>query len=209
VSTILINSPKLGLWAAPQVPSLGASHLSRLLDDKLKKMRTPALFPSQIGMVPPQVPTAIELADRLFTLSSRLKILVSQVSMHLPDVWRRRLFGKLDQLNDPENWEASDVLVDPASFMTFLRLILQMGPVSQMHLGVSPDGGRLLVGWLKEKDTLSLEFLPYDEIRWSLVRHLGEKTETAAGRTNLERLPAVLAPYNPEAWFDNGDPVSA
>jgi hypothetical protein len=148
-----------------------------------------------------------QITEQLFNASAQLKILVSQVSMHLSDDWRRRLFRKLDSLYDPENWEQSDTLVDPGSFMSFLRLILQIGPIDRMSLGVSQEG-HFLTGWIRDKDSLTLEFTGEDDIRWALVRHLGDHRESAAGRTSLQRLPAVLKPYSPEAWFEKAIGIS-
>ena len=81
--------------------------------------------------------------------------------------------------------------------------------MKRMSLGISDDG-RILAGWTRDKDLLSLAFLANDLIRWSVVRHLdGGETESAAGQTTLARLQEVLRPYKPEVWFGYADDTSA
>ena len=195
-------------WSVPQVqpPSLGSGPTSKLLDERLRALHT--LPPSSPQWNPSPSKLEGDVAERLFNASAMLKVLVSQVSMHLPGEWRKKLFRSLDRLYNPENWEESDKPIDVRSFMTFLRLILHNGPLNRMSLGVSP-GGHLLAGWIHNKDSLTLEFAPDDEIRWSLVRYFPGKRESAAGRTTLERLEAVLNPYAPEVWFVHADSISS
>jgi hypothetical protein len=146
---------------------------------------------------------------RLFNVVAALKIAVSEVSMHLPSEWRKVLFEKIDDLHEPDDWEDSDRLADLESFKTFLRTVLQQGPMKRMSLGISDDG-RILAGWTRDKDSLSLAFLANDVIRWSVVRHLdGGEMESAAGQTTLARLREVLRPYEPEVWFGYADDTSA
>jgi hypothetical protein len=142
-----------------------------------------------------------DMSVRLFNVSAALKIAVSQVSMYLPLDWRERLFEKIDLLHNPDDWENSDQLADLESFRTFLRTILQLGPLKKMNLGISSDG-YVLAGWKRGDDTLALEFLP-DEIRWSTVQHINGTRESAAGRARLERLQAVLSPYSKDFWADD------
>ena len=204
MTAILPASVSADFWSFAQVQpsSLAAGAESKVLQERLRAMQKKP--PSAPG---DQSEPRAQITERLFNASAQLKILVSKVSMHLSDDWRQRLFRKLDSLHDPENWEQSDTLVDPGSFMGFLRLILQIGPIARMSLGVSPEG-HFLTGWIRDKDSLTLEFTGRDEIRWALVRHLGDRRESAAGRTSLERLPAVLKPYSPETWFENANEIS-
>jgi hypothetical protein len=194
---------KFWSWTQVQPSSLAAGKESKVLRERLRAMqKTPPSAPEA------QSEPGAQITERLFDASAQLKILVSRVSMHLSDDWRRRLFRKLDSLHDPDNWEQSDTLIDPGSFMNFLRLILQIGLIDPLSLGVSPEG-HFLTGWVRDKDSLTLEFTGGDEIRWALVRYLGDHRESAAGRTLLERLPAVLKPYSPETWFQNANEVSS
>ena len=182
-------------------PSGGAGEESILIKKLLSGM---------MPHVPPSLLQAAELGgahlahetlpERLFRASAELKVLISQVSMHLPEAWRLRVFRQLDGLYDIEAWDDADPLIDPGSFATFLRTILFHGPLGLPGLGIGPNGA-LLLGWVNGRDTLTIEFLPRDELRWALVRRIGDKVESAAGRTSLRRLLEVLRPYQPANWF--------
>jgi hypothetical protein len=182
-------------------PTLAAGKDSQLITKSLAAMERPS--PSATNAAQPA-----RLPERLFNVSAALKILVSQISMHLPDDWRRRLFQKIDHLHDPDNWEPSDAMMQQDSFMSFLGLVLQIGPINRMSLGVS-DNGHLLAGWIENEDSLTLEFAGPDEIRWAVVRHADSHRESAAGRTSRARLADVLRPYAPETWFGNANAIPA
>lgn len=197
-------------WSLPLMSpqSLGAGDLSTQLDARLRKMyaRPPSAAPVKSSLV-------FQVAEddkrvRLFNASSALKIATSQVSMHLSPEWRRRLFEKIDNLHDPDEWDDSDRLTQLDSFKTFLRTILQLGPLPRMSIGISHEG-HVLAGWKTGEDTLSLEFLPQDDIRWSVVRYADGNRESAAGRTSLQRLLDVLQPYSPEIWLGNDNKIPA
>jgi hypothetical protein len=53
-----------------------------------------------------------------------------------------------------------------------------------------------------------MECLPGDFIRWQLSVLIDDNQERAAGLTPVQRLASVLAPYQPERWF-NADNVPA
>jgi hypothetical protein len=53
-----------------------------------------------------------------------------------------------------------------------------------------------------------MECLPGDFIRWHLSVLIDDNQERAAGLTPVQRLASVLAPYQPERWF-NADNVPA
>ena len=132
------------------------------------------------------------LQEQLFVVRAALKAWVSQVSMHLTEEWRSRLFRQIDLIHDPEEWESNDELTDAGSFLTFLRLVLLAGPPGRPGLNVLPNGN-LIAGWVRDRDTLNIEFLPRDEMRWSIVRRFEDHVERAAGFTTLKRLGTVPA----------------
>jgi hypothetical protein len=206
MTALLQTEHVLSSWAQIEAhpSSLAASETSKLLETRLRAMskRPPSLEKLS------KISDSEKIMERLFGVSAQLKILVSQVSMHLPEDWRRQLFRKLDDLLEPENWDESDTLVNPNSFMAFLRLILQIGPVGRASLGVSAEG-HFLVGWMREGDSLTLEFIGKDGVHWNIVRHIAGRRESAAGRTIVDRLKAVLQPYAPEDWFSNGNTLSS
>jgi hypothetical protein len=197
-------SVKLSVWPA----SLAGGELSTALYERIRELYK---YPPSMTQVKPGVVAHArddDMSVRLFNASADLKIAVSQVSMHLPLDWRERLFEKIDLLHNPDDWENSDRLADLESFRTFLRTILQLGPLKKMNLGISSDG-YMLAGWKRGDDTLALEFLPKDEIRWSTVQHINGTRESAAGRARLERLQTVLLPYSKDFWADDADQLSA
>jgi hypothetical protein len=182
-------------------PSLGGGMLSSIVWERLREVG--ALLPQPVNK-----PLEANKQLRLFNANASLKIAVSEISMHLPSDWRRLLFEKIDDLHEPEYWDDADKLADLSSFRTFLRTVLQQGPMNRMSLGISDDG-QILAGWQLEDDSLSLAFLNDDRIRWSVVRHIDGDIDSAAGTTTLARLPEVLKPYNPEVWFGYADDISA
>ncbi len=154
------------------------------------------------------LPPVGDLQEQLFAVRASLKIWVSQVSMHLAAEWRSRLFRQIDLIHDPEDWEPADELTDAASFLTFLRLVLLLGRPGRPGLNVLPNGN-LIAGWARDRDTLNIEFLPRDEMRWSVVRRFEDHVERAAGFTILRRLATVLEPYDVESHFWHADDIPA
>jgi hypothetical protein len=146
--------------------------------------------------------------SRLFNVVAALKVAVAEISMHLDDAWRARLFTQIDMLHEPDDWDDSCRLTDLDSFKTFLHLILQQGPMERLGLGIDDDG-HILASWRNEQDMLSLIFLGNDRIRWAVVRHENGGVESAGGQTNLDRLPTVLQAYNPESWYGNAHNLSS
>ena len=198
-----------GLIPRPDIRSLssGTSWASSLLQERLR-----AILQSSAGNIVRQATTSLPVeADkthRLFNTSAALKMAASEVSMHLPEGWRKRLFENIDDLHEPDDWEESDRLADPGSFKTFLRTVLRLGIKKNMMLGISDDGN-ILAGLRRGNDSLAFAFLPGDRIRWSIVEHEGDTSNSTGDTTSLERLPEYLKPFNPEAWFGDADKVSA
>lgn len=200
----VLEATPAGAAQAIRLPSLSASGDSEVVKNWLIVLEKGRHRPSAST----ETQLVSSLPNRLFNASSVLKVAVSQVSMHLSDEWRRWLFRKIDQLHETEDWEETDATITRDSFMNFLRLVLQVGPLGRFSLGVS-EGGNLLTGWVRDKDTLSIEFAGPEEVRWSVVRFIGGQREIAAGRNSRGRLLQVLAPYSPEIWFENAVNLSA
>ncbi len=148
------------------------------------------------------IPTAAEapLQERLFDALARVKILTSQVAMHLDQQWRRALFRQLDSLLDPAEWEEGDRPVDASSFTTFLKAILSISPDRRPGLGLS-HAGHLVAAWTTDNDRLTIVFLPNDRVQWVLSRRYDGDIERFAGETGVARLAEGLAAHNPEHWF--------
>lgn len=140
------------------------------------------------------------LPERLFEALAAAKILTSQIAMHLDAAWRARLFDQLDSLHDPEEWGIGDLPVRQASFSTFLKALLLIGPERGPGLGLSV-AGNIVAAWTTGKDRLTIEFLPDDRIRWVLSVHHDDGTARYAGDTPVSCLKEDLARHQPERWF--------
>lgn len=116
------------------------------------------------------------LKERLFDNRATLKVLTSRISMHLAEFTRQDLFKQLDELLDPETWDDDSSLIQEASFRTFLRFAVSKADIKRPSLSVS-NNGFAMATWLRDRDRLSIEFLPADKIR--LVASVA--TETADG----------------------------
>ncbi len=146
---------------------------------------------------------AVPIEERLYDARALCKTKTAAVAMHLDFEWRSLFFSQLDSLMDFENWEKEDLPITEASFTTLLRMLLLIRPARRPGLG-STSYGNIIAAWTVEKDRLTIECLPRDEVRWVLSRYLDGDRESAAGQVALSRLLAVLAPYNPERWFADG-----
>lgn len=145
----------------------------------------------------------VPIEERLYDARALCKTKTAAVAMHLDFEWRSRFFSQLDSLMDFENWEKEDLPITDASFTTLLRMLLLVRPARRPGLG-STSYGNIIAAWTVEKDRLTIECLPRDEVRWVLSRYLDGNRESAAGQVALSRLLAVLEPYNPERWFTDG-----
>jgi hypothetical protein len=140
------------------------------------------------------------LQERLFDALADVKILTSQVAMHIDGEWRDRLFRQLDSLHDPAEWEDGNEPIQQSSFATFLKAMLSINPERRPGLGLSHTG-HLIAAWTTDQDRLTIEFLPNDRVRWVLSRHYEGDTARFAGDTAVSRLAEGLASYHPEHWF--------
>jgi len=160
--------------------------------------------PGSIGEQPkPPSTRTVPLEERLYNARALCKTKTAAVAMHLDVAWRSRFFSQLDSLMDFENWQKEDLPITEASFTTLLRMLLLIRPARRPGFG-STSGGNIIAAWTMEKDRLTIECLPHDEVRWVLSRYLDGDRESAAGQIALSRLLAVLAPYNRERWFADG-----
>jgi hypothetical protein len=146
----------------------------------------------------------LSLEENLYESRAYCKIETSKVAMYLPDEWRTRFFKQLDNLMDVENWEADDPPITEASFKTFLRMLLELWPVSHPGLGVSIDGN-IIAAWTAGRDRLTIECFPNDKVRWVISRYFEDERESAAVMTQVSRLRSTLTPYNPSDWFNLGE----
>ena len=146
------------------------------------------------------------LQERLFEALSEVKILTSQVAMHMDREWRDKLFHQLDALHDPAEWESDDTPIRKSSFATFLKAMLSIVPERRPGLGLS-HAGYLIAAWTTDQDRLTIEFLPNDRVRWVLSLHSNEEIERYAGDTGVSLLADGLSKYHPEQWFSRAQKI--
>jgi hypothetical protein len=140
------------------------------------------------------------LHNKMFHALATVKIMTSQVAMHINAEVRERLFKQLDSLHAVEDWEDGDTPIQELSFKTFLKVILTINPERRPGLGLS-GGGNLIAAWTTGQDRLTIEFFPHDRVRWILSRHNDGDLERYAGESSAMRLVDGLAAYNPNHWF--------
>ena len=141
------------------------------------------------------------ISECLFDATAQAKIWISRVAMHLSEETLARLNSQLDRLHDEEEWMDGDEPINLPSFQTFIRSLLYHDVDQKPSLALLPDG-RLMGLWRDEDSQLTVDFMPGDQVRWSIKSQVDEVTERASGITSLTRLQAVLAPYNGGRWFN-------
>lgn len=181
------------------VPSAGSSEISELIAQRLKGFAAPTPTFSGRRLVPPK-----NLDEELYDALATFKMRTALVAMHLEREWRSRLFRQLDSLLALEDWHASDPPPSLDSYSTFLRMLTLLKPQRRPGLGATSDGN-LVAAWTVGDDRLTIECLPKDLVRWHLSVTIEGERERAAAETPLQRLKQVLAPYDPNRWFNYGD----
>ncbi len=139
------------------------------------------------------------LEEALFDTRSSFKVYTSKVSMHLPNTWRKKLFLQLDDLLDCDEWDELDSLPLQHTFATFIRMMLLLKPGVGPGIGV--DRGHIVATWSNSPDTLLIECMEGDKLRWYLRRMQGDSMEKAGGTTTIKRLGEILAPFHPDVWL--------
>jgi hypothetical protein len=187
--------------------AVSASMLASVdVDQKFKKIADDInallnqLSPSKAMVVPSKEEV---LEQQLLHALAAVKILTSQVAMHLDRELRQKLFQQLDSLHDVREWEPGDEPVREASFATFLKAILSIKPARRPGLGLS-NIGNLIAAWTTGRDRLTIEFQPNDRVRWVLARYQDtDEPARFAGQTHVSDLLEGLAPHHPEHWFSH------
>lgn len=183
-------------------PSMGTSAVSELINKKLEALAAPTPSFSGVRIA------AKGLEEQLYDALAAFKIRTASVAMHLDREWRTRLFGQFDGLLALADWEAEDAPPTINSFSTFLRMLTLLRPQRRPGLGATSDG-HLIATWTVGDDRLTVECLPKDIVRWHLSAMIDGERERAAAETPLARLEAVLRPYDPSRWFQNGNYLPA
>lgn len=191
-------------FAAPMPSTFSNTSISELQGWAPKQLNSNTAsipIPPRLAAAPP-----VTLEDQIYDVLATAKVKTSQVAAHLPDGIRRRIFAQLEQLHDTEQWETGDQPAHPASFQTFLRvMLLLMKAVPSFRwpsLGLSFKG-HLVASWGTQTNHLALEFLPGDRVQWSVsIPGRDERGISTVGESAALDLLGCLRPYTPEHWFD-------
>ncbi len=127
----------------------------------------------------------------LFRNRADLKILASQVAMHLSNEERHALFSAIDWLLDHAEWEDESSQIDENAFRSYLRFMIFARPRRFPNLGVGPNG-TLLVGWHKDEKSVHSEFLPKDQCMAVIKFSSARGPETFAWHGHVARLRSVV-----------------
>jgi hypothetical protein len=202
--------PKAANWLHVMPPvassSLGFGPAARAMDARLDNMRTlMTAAVSNIANVRDTNAEGLSRADQLRAKLPSIKRVAAAVGMYLDPDWRRRLFARLDQLCDPDDWNFDEMeLPSEQSFSTFLRMIIYLHPTRRPGLGISPKG-HFLASWTHESgDRIVIECIGHDQVRWVISRTIDGEPEYGAGTGPLHRVPDVTAGYEPDALFTDG-----
>ena len=142
--------------------------------------------------------------EQLFDSLASCKIATRRFLMHFDAEWEKGLFKQLDMLMDKDEWDPQDQPVTSKSFSTFIRLMLKLRTARRLGVGIA-NHGNLVVSWsVSKQDRLTIECAANDHLRWIVSRMLDGQRESAAGVTDLSRIRAVLEPYEPEHWLNEG-----
>lgn len=144
------------------------------------------------------------IEEKLFDACADVKIITSQISMHLPSSLRSNIFEQLDMIHDPEEWDMADLPVNKSSFKSFIRWMLMVAPNTWPGIGLGVTGN-VVAAWAHEDDRLIFEFLKNDKVKWVVIKYIDSEEEQAIGNTSIARLDEVLSPYNIDDFFIKKD----
>jgi hypothetical protein len=197
--------PVFGNPVITALPSWGATKYAKVAEKRISSLqRLTAGTISEIASVSDTTPRQVPIADQLRDKLVSLKRIVSAVSMYLDADWRAQLLGTLDRFVNVDDWEDDIALPSEQSFATFLRTIIYLHPTKRPGLGLSAKG-HFLASWSRGRDRIVIEGLANDDIRWVLSQMNEGMRESGAGRNQIHRLPDLIAGYEPDRFFQDGE----
>lgn len=146
-----------------------------------------------------------ELGSSLSPLEANLRDIqsaITAISMHLPKGFAVGLKTQFANMLDPDEWDSRDKLISTEAVNCFLVLLIHSR--AQKRPGIGTNGkGAVSAFWRSGTDRLTVSCHPTGEVTWviSYTPEDGEP-EKAAGTCKANRLLKVLAPFEPERWFD-------
>ncbi len=188
-------------------PSWGVTEASKLAENRIKSMqRLTAGTVADIRNVADSIlkPRQVSMDQQLSAKLASLKKILSAVSMYLDHEWRTQLLSTLDRFLDPTDWEEDLLLPSEESFATFLRTVIYLHPTKRPGLGLSAKGN-FLASWRRDRDRIVIEFLRKDGLRWVLSQTMNGSPESGAGINPIHRLPDLIAGYEPDRFFHDGE----
>jgi hypothetical protein len=205
-STIALQRKRTDANVGPTVPALswGASALSKVVEKRisdLQKLTAGAV--STIGKTTDTRPSGT-IENQLRAKLATMKQILTAVSMYFDPAWRTELIGKLERFHEAEDWEGDREFPSERSFATFLRAIIYLRPTKRPGVGLSAQG-HFLASWRRGSDRIVIEFLPNDELKWVLSQTIEGDRESGAGINQIHRLPDVIAGYEPDRFFTDGE----
>jgi hypothetical protein len=112
------------------------------------------------------IPRQASFEERIFDSLVTLKVAVSRYAMHLPAEERARLFARLDQIINVEDWHEEDTPPLVSSFVNFLKWIIFSKNFGWSSIGVS-DEGNILVAWTSQNLALTANFFSENKVTWT------------------------------------------
>lgn len=143
----------------------------------------------------------------LNALEERLRLVqdrISEISMKLPKGFAAGLNRQFANLMDDDAWEDDDELVSPEAVTAFILTLLSTH--TKRRPGIGTNGrGSITGSWTNGDNRLTIECLPNERVRLILSRRRdnGDVERAAFEAIRPERIRALLAPFNPEVWFDS------
>jgi len=172
---------------------------NKVVMEAIKELIKQAARPPLTAHKPTFLGKELPIEERLFDARAAVKILTSQVSMHIKPELREKLFRQIDMMHDPDEWEPDDIPIIESSFKAFLSGLLQINPERGPGLGLTYNGN-LIASWRTGRDRLIIEFMP-NKVKWVITRFIDGELEQFVGHVLVNRLLNSLASYNPEQWF--------
>jgi hypothetical protein len=118
------------------------------------------------GVLLRSVPQQASFEEKIFNSVVALKVAFAQYAMHLPREERTRLFARLDDVLNVEDWHEEDTLPILESFVYFLKWIIFSKYFGWASIGVSDDGN-ILVAWTQPHLILTACFFPRNWVTWT------------------------------------------
>jgi hypothetical protein len=194
----------VNIGSGPPALSWGASDLSKVVEKRisdLQKLTAGAV--SMIGKTTDIRPSG-SIETQLRSKLVAMKQVLSPVSMYFDPSWRKELIEKLDRFHEPEDWDDDRQFPSESSFATFLRTIIYLHPTKRPGIGLSAQG-HFLASWRRGSDRIVIEFLPNDELKWVLSQTVDGDRESGAGVNQIHRLSDLIAGYEPDRFFNDGE----